>query len=206
MTFKKIILGFSVLYLSISSFAAETIGQATFEAALKADADQLATMPLTDAEQAYQNLIVDDYVSKRSAEISSKYKDRLAGIYVEHVPQHKLIVRIVGNQSEPNKILTVPQPKHVRLKQTQTPLTLSVEFQANQKFTREQMSQILDDHLDQLAKIFPDIQGTYVDERTGEIVLDTIEASNDPSQLDQAIKLVNVPVRVVPLHGPLELQ
>lgn len=89
--------------MSISSFAAETIGQATFEAALKADADQLAKIPLADAEQAYQNLIVDDYVSKRSAEISLKYKHRLAGMYVQHVPEHKLIVRIVGNQLSPIK-------------------------------------------------------------------------------------------------------
>lgn len=206
MTFKKIILGFSVLYLSISSFAAETVGQATFEAALKADADQPANIGHTNAEQAYENLIVDDYVSKISTGISSKYRDRLAGMYVEHEPQHKLIVRIVGNQTEPNKILTVPQPKHVRLKQTKTPLILTIEFQANQKFTLKQLSKILDDNLDQFAKIFTDIQGTYVDERTGEIVLDTIEAPTDPSKLEQAIKLVNVPVRVVALHGPLELQ
>lgn len=83
---------------------------------------------------------------------------------------------------------------------------MKVELQGNQPYTLKQLTEILSENLDKYAEIYPDIQGAYVDERNGEIVLDLIKDPNDQMKRDQANKVLNIPVSVNELHGALVRQ
>lgn len=111
MIIRKVILGIIPIAACMFSFAAETMSRATPEQDMEKAADQGLQQPKTDPDKVLQNRLIDDYVSEISEALSIKYKNRLAGMYVEHEPYPRLVVRLVGNVDEPNRTLTVPQAK-----------------------------------------------------------------------------------------------
>jgi hypothetical protein len=119
--------------------------------------------------------------------------DKLAGIYWEHQPALRIRLRLAG---EPDEALS----KAI----AQSPVPVIV--QADALFSREEAKERFDLALPLLRERVPELQGAYVDERTGEAVLGVYraeEAERDAewqARVDQAIasfvKEAGLPVRV----------
>ncbi|WP_227574856.1 S1 family peptidase [Acinetobacter calcoaceticus] len=188
---------------TVSAMAADTKKTSDFEYTLKSDSARYAQLTKTDPEKAYRRFLTEDYSAKVVEELRAKYKDRLAGIYIEHEPYSRVVVKLVGNSKERNKTIAIPQPQFYKLNQSSIPLDLKVEFQENSQYTTQQLNQILDSNLSEINKIFPNLQGSYVDEKTGEIVLTILRTNDDLTKLNKVKNLLRLPVRLMYVGAPL---
>ncbi|MCJ0829148.1 S1 family peptidase [Acinetobacter sp. NIPH1876] len=197
------ILSILTAFTSVSTIAADKTKTSEFEYALKSDSAKYAQLTKIDPEKAYRRFLTEDYSAKIVEELRAKYKDRLAGIYIEHEPYSKIVVKLVGNSKERNKALTIPQPQFSKLKQSNIPLELKVEFEENAQYTNQQLNDLLDNHINEIKQIYPNLQGSYVDEKTGEIVLTILKSNDDLTKLNQVKSLLNIPIRLMYIGAPL---
>ncbi|MBI7467571.1 hypothetical protein JEV30_23630 [Pseudomonas aeruginosa] len=123
--------------------------------------------------------------------IRERYKNRLAGIYIEHYPVHRLVVHLTG--SEP-----VPAQSHKFGDDT-----LVVEFQPGAAHTVSELVTALKAATQgDVAASIPGSHGGYVDERTGELVIEvkpSAEAGKEPAVAAARSKVqqvLGVPVRI----------
>ncbi|MEO9340298.1 hypothetical protein ABFT80_22975 [Mesorhizobium sp. SB112] len=95
-------------------------------------------------------------------ELRETYAPRLAGIFWDQQEgtESRLVLRLTGNEPVESRRLTI----------CGEPLT--VEFISGQMHTRVDLQKLHADNLDWFRSKFPGLQGTYADERTGEIVLE----------------------------------
>ncbi|MCG8273894.1 hypothetical protein MIC97_20630 [Aquamicrobium sp. NLF2-7] len=95
-------------------------------------------------------------------DLRQTYASRLAGLFWDQQEgaESRLVLRLTGDEPVEARALTV----------CGEPLT--VEFIASQMHTREELRKLHSDNLEWLRGKFPGLQGTYADERTGEIVLE----------------------------------
>ena len=95
-------------------------------------------------------------------ELRQTYADRLAGLFwnQQDGEDSRLVLRLTGEELVAQRQLTVcGEP-------------LIVDFMAAQTHTRDELMKLHSDNLDWFRATFPGLQGTYADERTGEIVLE----------------------------------
>lgn len=98
-------------------------------------------------------------------ELRKTYADRLAGLFWDQQDgaESRLVLRLTGEEPVAQRRLTVcGEP-------------LIVDFIAGQTHTRDALVKLHSDNLDWFRATFPGLQGTYADERTGEIVLEIYE-------------------------------
>jgi hypothetical protein len=123
-------------------------------------------------------------------ELRQTYASRLAGLFWD---QHegrasRLVLRLTGSEPVENLRLTI----------CGEPLT--VAFIVGQQHTREELVKLHSNNLEWFRGKFPGLQGTYADERTGEIVLEVYTAEAEGVDF-QALKReaqsrLGVPLRV----------
>lgn len=120
--------------------------------------------PVLDAETSEKaKLLLVQYGGDALArELRATYASRLAGLFWDQQEgvESRLVLRLTGSEPVENQRLSV----------CGEPLT--VEFVTNQTHTREELQKLHADNLPWLRDMFPGLQGTYADERTGEIALD----------------------------------
>jgi hypothetical protein len=95
-------------------------------------------------------------------ELRETYAPRLAGIFwnQQEGAESRLVLRLTGDETVETRRLTI----------CGEPLT--VAFISGQLHTAEQLKKLHADNLEWFRGAFPGLQGTYADERTGEIVLE----------------------------------
>lgn len=95
-------------------------------------------------------------------DLRQTYASRLAGLFWDQKEgeDSRLVLRLTGDEPVERRELTV----------CGEPLT--IEFIAGQMHTREDLRKLHADNLEWFGGKFPGLQGTYADERTGEIVLE----------------------------------
>lgn len=83
--------------------------------------------------------------------------------------------------------------------------TLKFEFKEHPgtSYTFEELNLIVDKNLKVIVSIFPELQGIYVDEKTGEIVLTVLESKNNLIKLQQVKCKLNLPVKLMIITAPL---
>lgn len=90
------------------------------------------------------------------------YASRLAGLFWEQTEgeESRLVLRLTGDEPVESERMTV----------CGEPLT--VEFVSSQMHTSDELQKLHSNNLEWFRGKFPGVQGTYADERTGEIVLE----------------------------------
>lgn len=154
-------------------------------------------------QAAASRMNVEEHASEIVERIRTRYAHRLAGVYIEHEPTHRLVVRLTGFNP-------VRQEFH-QFGADQ----LVVDYQLGAEHTFANLQKRFDQGFAGLKRHLPELQSGYVDERTGQIVLEVVAPKTDmkamvnvaaAAQRQQlAANYFGVATRVVGM-GPLENQ
>lgn len=123
-------------------------------------------------------------------ELGHTFAPRLAGLYWDQMEggESRLVVRLTGEDPVETRRLTIcGEP-------------LIVEFISSQMHTREALQKLHANNLRWFRAKIPGLQGTFADERTGEIVLEIYTPEAMDADLDalwrEAISGLGAPVRI----------
>lgn len=123
-------------------------------------------------------------------ELRETYASRLAGLFWDQQEgaESRLVLRLTGDEPvEARKLTVCGEP-------------LTVVFNSGQIHTREELETLHSDNLDWFRGKFPGLQGTYADERTGEIVLDIYTPEAEGADIEalrrEAESRLGAPLRV----------
>lgn len=156
----------------------------TLEEAREVTALEISESLGTSAELAKSILNVQEQSRALIGTIRDKYADRLAGMYIEHVPTHRLVVRLVGAEPEDTVVAEYGPDK------------LEVVFETGALHTLAELMKQFETALPKLRETIPGLQGGFVDERTGEIVIEISEADRQMVADSRTFESLTVPVRV----------
>ncbi|HFS0487151.1 TPA: S1 family peptidase [Pseudomonas aeruginosa] len=160
------------------------------EQAFEAEVLEVAKAHKLSPDYARSILNVEAHSAGIVESIRERYKNRLAGIYIEHYPMHRLVVRLTG--SDP-----VPAQSHKFGDDA-----LVVEFQPGAPHTVAELVTALKTATQgDVASIIPGSHGGYVDERTGDLVIEVMpdadgEKAAVAASRSKAQQVLGVPVRI----------
>ena len=157
--------------------------------ALARDAAEYARQFDVPQDEAERRLRAQEDSVEATDKIAAKYRDRLAGISVEHSPQYRIIVFLTG--ADP------VAPRTIRAGGMRVP----VIFRTGAKATRDQVAWAVTYHQAAIRAALPSPPGMGLDPRTGELVVIVGRASAAASDGADAIKaklesIAGVPVQV----------
>jgi len=171
----------------------------TYEEVLKKDAQAISRTHGISHENAVRRLRIQAAASDRLiAQLGEEFAARLAGIYIEHDPVDRVVVRLKGDAPIASRKLEVDGD------------ALLVEFISGQAYTQAEIEGIMDKHMDALKKSVPGLQGVFVDDKTGEAVLTVFLKENDLRKIQEmresAQKLLGIPIRIHRISSRIENQ
>lgn len=157
----------------------------TVEEAEKRDAEAIATSFGISVEEAREVMVTDELSAKLAAGLSARYATRLAGMYIDHINGHRLVVRLTG----PQAVRTEFHHKNAA--------TLEIRFETGAAHTlRELKDAISSAWLKELSTQFPEVHARHIDERTGEIVIKVDPGADIETIRDSASANSDVPIRI----------
>ncbi len=116
--------------------------------------------------------------------------ERMAGIYIEHQPVARLVVRLKGDQPPPQQAWkwTKRYPIH---------------YQLGAAHTVDELNAGYEPHMAQMRAILPTMQGVGIDEKQGRIVIDILaEDDRDDAKAQIRALLDGYPVAFVVQDSP----
>jgi len=150
-------------------------------------------LPLADVQR---QLRLQNSRGNLVGDLREEFKDRLAGIYVEHYPADRLVVRLTGNLQVPSRELKIGDDN------------LRVDFVHGQEHRTIDLEKAINNNWDKLGSLFPELQGTETDDRTGEVVLYIYVPNTSTEKTDEmralAQEILKVPVRINAVPGRVE--
>jgi len=164
-----------------------------FDEAMEVDANKVAAALGITPEEARRRINVEHHAGPIIERIRRENEDRLAGIYIEHVPLSRLVVRLTGYQARRAEFHQFGADQ----------LEVAYELGADRTFA--QLQGLVDANILSLSENFPGWQGGYVDERTSEVVIHVLKSKMIFSTADAEVELEDqfrVPVRIVQLDEP----
>lgn len=142
----------------------------------------------TTPEEAERRLQLQAELDSQTSKLREEFKDRFAGMYLDNGPDYRIVVRLKGGPAMPDRLIKLPSGQ------------MKVAFKSGALATREELLRALNDNKQTLKKIIPEIQGTGIDERTGEIVIHIYAPLDEKgvfqSERDAIQDLLKVPVRI----------
>jgi streptogrisin C len=166
--------------------------------ALSADARSLAADRGLTQIEAERRLRIQMAAGRTVSQLRRQFAGRLAGLYYEHEPTYRLVVRLKGDAPEPDRLLALGGSR------------LPVVFRTGASATVAELLAAMQAHGDQIKAALPGLMGMGVDERTGEIVLDVYargaEAEHARSQAAKLTAIVGQPLRIEVLDAPVSAQ
>lgn len=153
--------------------------------AIAEDAAQYAVRFAVPNEEAARRLRAQQSTARVTDAIAGEFRQRLAGIAIEHAPQYRIVVLLTGTEPVAER----------------SAAGVPIVFRIGAKATREQAIAAMRRHLIDLRAELPGARGAGYDQRTGEVVLLVPAADAQRFGLDairaRAEQLGGVPVRVV---------
>jgi streptogrisin C len=157
--------------------------------ALRQDAAEYARLNGVGLDEAMRRLRAQEESVAATDRLRTLYKDRLAGISVEHQPEYRIVVLLTGAEPVPDETIFAGG--------TNVPVT----FRTGAAATREQIVSAMTRHQAAIRDLVPGNRGMGLDPRTGELVL-LLHASDERPDLEAELEaLTGVPVRVRLLDG-----
>lgn len=181
----------AALLIAPFSIAAQTTGVN----AESLEAKSYAASAMLSDQEAARRINLQQASQGQVAKLVEQYKDRLAGAYWEDEPELRFVIRLKEEQRvAATKVMTISGEVPVVIK-SGAPNTI------------DELWKIVREHRQELYKTVPGLQGIFVDERTGEIVLHVHSGSGDKSAYSDEIaslrSVLQAPVRIDFLAGPM---
>jgi hypothetical protein len=111
---------------------------------------------------AASRLNVEEHTPDIVERIRTQYANRLAGMYIEHAPTHRLVVRLTGHQPVQREFYQFGNDQ------------LVVDYQVGAEHTFADLQKRFEHGFAGLKERLPTLQSGYVDERTGQLVLEVV--------------------------------
>lgn len=150
-------------------------------------------------DEAARRLYVQEHTQAEVSRIADRYKSRLAGAYWENVPTLHFVIRLKGSAP------VTPVP-NVATARGELPIVIKMGAPA----TIVELWEKIKRHRADLYETVPGLQGIFVDERTGDIVLDvyseTLDHRDYASRMPTLTRKLGAPVRIKFLPGPLRME
>jgi hypothetical protein len=163
----------------------------TAAAALAQDASEYARQNEVTLAEAMRRLRAQEESVAATDRLQALYRDRLAGISIEHRPDYRISVLLTGTDPVPDQVIAAGG------------LDVPVTFRTGAAATREQVVAAMGQHREAIGALLPRGQGMGFDPRTGEMVLLVRSADGDLAALDAELEtLTGVPIRIRVLDGP----
>lgn len=184
------ILSIAALLLIATRAHAQTPPAPLFDSpveALRQDGALYAQQFAVPLDEAVRRLTTQGESVAATDALAERYRDRLAGIVIEHSPAYRIVVHLTG--SEP------VAPSSVRT----SAMTVPIVFETGAKATREQVVWAMTWHQAELRAALPRAPGIGLDPRTGELVVivGSAEAPGGAEPLDTRLEsIAGVPVQV----------
>lgn len=162
--------------------------------ALAQDAGEYARQNNVPLDEAQRRLRAQEESIASTDRLREIYKDRLAGISIEHDPVYRIVVLLTGTEPAADRAIIAGG------------MNVPIVFRTGAKSTSEQIVATMMHHRDAILALIPNASGMGVDPRTGELVVmvKAIHADRPGAEaLDFELEaLTGVPVRIRVLDGP----
>lgn len=194
-------LPFSAIFLALALGGASAATRAAPPAlqspgaSLSADAASYAASNRVDQTEAERRLRLQDASIAVTERLRIQFGDRLAGMFIEHHPNWRVVVLLKGEQ--PPLQLLVPAGD----------LKVPVELRGGAAATRAEVLAAIDRYRGQIAAAVPGSRGMGHDPRTGElVVMQRLASAERPAEQVEAelAQLTGVPVRLRRLQASFE--
>jgi hypothetical protein len=156
--------------------------------ALAEDAADYARRHGVPQGEALRRLRAQEESVAATDRLQNIYRDRLAGISIEHRPDYRIVFLLTGDSPVPDQTLFAGG------------MNVPIVFRTGAAATRDALAAAIARHQAELRSAFPAAQGIGVDPRTGEVVLLTKAGDADEitlAEMDSALEaMMGVPVRV----------
>jgi streptogrisin C len=156
--------------------------------ALAQDAAEYARLEGVSLDEALRRLRFQEGSIAKTDALRDEFKDRFAGLVIQHQPDYRIIVLLTGNAWVQDRFIAAGGS------------VVPVNFRTGAAATHEQLVRALDQHQMEMRDLLPRPQGMGVDERTGEIIVRARASDLDKDQLaekEQRLAVIaGVPVRI----------
>jgi len=160
--------------------------------ALAQDAAEYARAQGVSQPEAERRLRAQQASVAATDQLQRTFRNRLAGISVEHQPDHFISILLTGD--------TPVAPQTIAAGGTQLP----VVFRTGARATRDQIVSAMHTHRAAIDAQVPNDDGMGLDQRTGELVVivRSLPPGGDPAALDRRLEAITgVPVRLRIMGG-----
>ena len=161
--------------------------------ALAQDAAEYARLEGVSLEEALRRLRFQEASIAKTDALRAEFKDRFAGLVIQHQPDYRIIVLLTGNAWVQDRFIAAGGS------------VVPINFRTGAAATHEQLVGALEQHQMEMRAILSRPQGMGVDERTGEIIVRARASDMDNDQLaekqQQLASIAGVPVRIRLLDG-----
>ncbi len=158
--------------------------------ALAQDGAEYARLNGVSLSEAMRRLRAQEESVAATDRLQLSYRDRLAGISIEHQPDYRISVLLTGAEPVPEQIIFAGG------------MEVPVTFRTGAAATREQVVAALAQHHLAIRAMVPREQGMGFDARTGELVVLVRSADAELARAEAEVEaLTGVPVRIRVLDG-----
>ena len=155
--------------------------------ALERDAAEYARQFAVSQAEASARLSAQDASVATTDAIAETYRDRLAGIAIEHRPVYRIVVYLTGSEAVPEQALTTDAK------------TVPIVFRTGAKVTREGVIWAMTYHQATIRAALRAPPGMGLDPRTGELVviIGSLDAADGTAVLKARLEAIaGVPVQI----------
>jgi streptogrisin C len=165
----------------------------TPEEALTQDAQQYASQIGVSLDEAKRRLRAGRDTVPTTDRLRETYGSRLAGIFIEHKPEYRIVVLLTGDTPVAEQSVSAGG------------MTVPIIFRTGAKSTHTQLVGALEQHSKAIRTLLPNTQGIGIDPRTGELVV-VVNAPGPAAAAAEAKDgeletLTGVPVRIRAIDG-----
>lgn len=166
------------------------------EQAFEVDVQGVAKALQISPDAARSRLNVERNLRPILKRVRSQYANRLAGVYIEHEPTSRLVVRLTGYDAV--------RPEFHQFGADR----LEVNYELGADHTLADLQRTFDAKFPALIERVPGVQGGYVDQRTGEVVVDVLKDARlgklaDVQRLAVGHFDFKAPVQIETMDAPL---
>jgi hypothetical protein len=157
--------------------------------ALAQDAAEYARLFDTTIEEAQRRLRAQEGSVAATDALRTRFRARLAGLYIEHRPAYRVVVLLTGAEPVPEETISAAG------------MTIPVVFRTGVTATREQVIAAITRHHGAIRAALPQAPGLGADPRTGELVVVIPGVGDQGEREAEFTQLTGVPVRIRRLDG-----
>ena len=161
--------------------------------ALAQDATEYARQYDVPVAEAMRRLVAQQASVSATDQLQQTYRDRLAGLVIEHAPTFRIVVLLTGDEPVADQEIDAEGSR------------LPVVFRTGAAATRAQVLAAIETHRAEVAAAFPTPPGLGVDERTGALALLVRPQDASADEADSTVTrlgaLTGVPIELRPWTG-----